>query len=89
MPTLMTVGNSEGERRCDAKCYDAIDSHCTCICGGVNHGVGLKAAQGNCQKIAETICEDRGIKIEPFQLGFANQAAGQRIRHASRPVKRE
>lgn len=30
--------------RCDAKCYNAKGHHCTCICGGINHGKGLKHA---------------------------------------------
>ncbi len=48
MTTILTVGNSEGERTCNAKCYDAKGPVCTCCCGGKNHGVGLKAAiEGN------------------------------------------
>lgn len=53
MPTLMTVGNSEGERRCDAKCYNATGGACDCCCGGLNHGVGLKAATANTQDLGE------------------------------------
>ena len=29
---------------CDASCYDAKGPDCTCICGGANHGVGLRVA---------------------------------------------
>lgn len=47
MSTLLTVGNSEGQKRCDAKCYDAVSPHCDCCCGGRNHGVGRETAIGN------------------------------------------
>ena len=70
MPTLMTVGNGEGERRCDAKCYEATNSKCTCICGGMNHGVGLKRAQDNTLQVAEKICVEHGIQIAPQQIGL-------------------
>lgn len=31
-------------RRCDARCHNAKKSHCRCICGGRNHGIGYVAA---------------------------------------------
>ena len=30
--------------RCDEKCYNAKGTECHCICGGANHGVGVKVA---------------------------------------------
>ena len=33
--------------RCDASCYDGTKTDCDCICGGVNHGVGLTRALAN------------------------------------------
>lgn len=51
MTTLIYVGNSEGcVGRCDAKCYAATHPDCDCICGGKNHGVGLKQAQDNIER---------------------------------------
>lgn len=44
MTTLLTVGDSEGERRCDAKCHDATEPHCRCVCQGRFHGRGHQAA---------------------------------------------
>ena len=42
----MTVGNSEGSKRCDAKCHAAKQPECDCWCGGRYHGKGSsKAAQ--------------------------------------------
>jgi len=32
---------------CTSRCYDDQDFRCTCICGGVNHGVGYRTACGN------------------------------------------
>lgn len=55
MATLMTVGDNNGERRCDEKCYGAEGGVCSCICGGMNHGVGLKAAAANTQEHAKEL----------------------------------
>ena len=41
MTTVLSVGNSEGERRCDARCHDAGPfTDCDCVCGGRYHGAG-------------------------------------------------
>ena len=54
MSTLLAVYNSEGcVGRCDAKCYDAIEPECDCICGGMNHGGGKDRAMPNTEKYAE------------------------------------
>jgi len=50
---------TEKQRRCDGRCYDAnadrLDVNnrpkCRCICGGVNHGVGLEKAKANAKKL--------------------------------------
>lgn len=45
MTTLIEFRNSQGViGRCDAKCYQAEQPHCECICGGRNHGAGLDQA---------------------------------------------
>ncbi len=50
---LMSVYNPEGlQGRCDEKCYNATSTRCVCICGGVNHGVGLDKAIENTRDIA-------------------------------------
>jgi len=55
MTTLISVYNSSGlVGRCDAKCYDAIDQKCTCICAGANHGAGQQKAIGNMERMAQT-----------------------------------
>lgn len=40
MTTIMTVGNSEESRRCDATCHDATEPKCVCVCAGRYHGKG-------------------------------------------------
>ncbi len=46
--TTITYHSSGGDKgRCDAKCHDAKHPICDCICGGINHGVGLKQAIEN------------------------------------------
>ena len=48
MTTLIAVYNSEGcVGRCDAKCYEAQEPECDCICGARNHGAGLQQAIEN------------------------------------------
>lgn len=43
MATIMTMGNSEGTRRCDATCHNAKGPQCDCICAGRYHGKGNSA----------------------------------------------
>lgn len=57
MATLITVGNSDGERRCDEKCYGAEGGVCNCVCGGMNHGKGYKAAAENTQQYGKELLE--------------------------------
>ena len=50
MTTVMWWGNSDGLKgRCDAKCHEATEPECDCMCGGQFHGCagapgGLKGA---------------------------------------------
>ena len=52
--TLISAHNSEGcAGRCDARCYDATQTECDCICGGSNHGKGQAHAIENTAKHAD------------------------------------
>jgi hypothetical protein len=62
--TLMTVGNSEGERRCDERCYDAKGTKCTCCCGGRNHGKGLQQALENSALINKEVLAKMGATVQ-------------------------
>ena len=67
MCTLIAVYSSDGcEGRCDAKCYNAHDDKCTCICGGKNHGAGLNQAVENTRELAESWLEAYGVD-HPFE----------------------
>jgi len=44
MTTLIIAGNSNGTRRCDARCHNAASVDCDCVCGGRYHGAGANAA---------------------------------------------
>lgn len=59
MATLISTHNSNGcGGRCDSKCYDAEQPVCKCICGGVNHGVGLKRAIANTEVLIDELVEN-------------------------------
>jgi hypothetical protein len=56
--TLISYQSSGGDQgRCDAKCYDAAEPECTCICGGRNHGAGKEQALENTRELAESWIE--------------------------------
>jgi hypothetical protein len=67
MSTLIAVySGTQCIGRCDAHCYDAVHPHCDCICGGKNHGVGKKKAEGNtleyCEQWIERYCKEKNIQ---------------------------
>lgn len=55
-----------GGQRCDARCYNSPHrtTRCRCICGGANHGVGLKAAVETTQQSKVKLAEE-GIQLAP------------------------
>ena len=58
MTTLISYQSSGGDQgRCDAKCYEAREPDCDCICGGRNHGAGKQQAIENTREMAETWLE--------------------------------
>jgi hypothetical protein len=60
LTTLIAVYNSDGcVGRCDAKCYEAADPDCDCICGGRNHGVGRARAVENTAALVDPAGELR------------------------------
>jgi hypothetical protein len=81
MATLISSHNSNGcTGRCDANCQDATSpAHtCDCICGGMNHGVGLKKAQDNTTQYANDWMnkwekEHQGDKCKIEQKSFQEQ----------------
>jgi hypothetical protein len=76
--TLIAVYTSDGcEGRCDAKCYNAKEPYCDCICGGTNHGAGLAQATDNTCRHAEVMVEKyagaKGLQSFRAELGEAVQ----------------
>jgi hypothetical protein len=68
--TLIAVYTSEGcVGRCDARCYEARESGCECICGGRNHGAGKQRAVDNTRELTQSWVERA-------------RAAGQDVTHA-------
>ena len=56
--TLIAVYKNSGDRtvcvgRCDARCYEAVEPGCECICHGANHGAGKERATTNTQTMAK------------------------------------
>ena len=73
MTTLIAVYNSEGcVGRCDARCYDAAEPDCDCICGGRNHAAGKQQAIENTRELAASWLEQaraNGPDITRAELG--------------------
>lgn len=71
MTTLIAVYSSDGcVGRCDAKCYDAEYPVCECICGGKNHGAGIRQALENTRELAEGWIERHAREYEPEAGAF-------------------
>lgn len=69
MATLIAVYNSDGcVGRCDARCYDATQSACDCICGGRNHAAGIEQALNNTRELADSWIEQSGADINHAEL---------------------
>lgn len=56
MTTLMQIEDA----RCDARCYNAKEESCHCICGGRNHGKGIANARENTEEYRAEL-DDHGI----------------------------
>lgn len=48
-------------RKCNAGCYNAHGDVCHCICGGINHGVGLEKALENGHKVVEQLLQTKSV----------------------------
>jgi hypothetical protein len=66
MTVLIAITTPEGSLgRCDARCYDAKQPHCDCVCGGKNHGRGIRvAAQNTIRETAEWL--ERAQSADPM-----------------------
>ena len=62
MVVLISKTTSGRRRTCSARCHNAKGLVCQCLCEGINHGVGLRQATENTQKMAEELLE-HGLKL--------------------------
>jgi hypothetical protein len=75
--TLLTAGNSDGERRCDGKCHDAKEPACDCVCGGRYHGCGGEAAM---DRIQDDLREGRfGAELAALARHLTEEATQDRL----------
>ncbi len=73
MATLISYSDTSGKaRRCDAKCYGATGPICDCVCGGMNHGAGIKAAFENTSHLAIAQIRDIAGAENTSQVKKAN-----------------
>ena len=72
MATLISHRSSSGNiSACDGRCYNALHSRCSCICGGANHGVGFMQAMDNTRHDASFWIRDyaKAQGVDPSNLG--------------------
>lgn len=73
MTAILSVGNSEGTRRCDARCHQATEPDCDCICGGRYHGCGSTDLAR--QRLADDL--DAGRLGHALQRAFRHAQAAE------------
>ena len=69
MPNLLVLEGADGRiiGRCNQHCYNAVNPHRACICGGINNGVGKAQAVRNVPRVLHHICS-RPDTAEPVTL---------------------
>lgn len=72
MPMLMHA--ITGFTGCDERCYDAKHETCVCVCGGVNHGRGLRRASENARRIAARLGQS-SLTLEPAPAACTENTA--------------
>jgi len=71
MTTLIAVYTSDGcIGRCDAKCYNAKDLECDCICNGLNHGAGVGRAVQQTREHLSSMIKAYGVTHPDAQIDF-------------------
>lgn len=84
MPNLLTILHpTTANRSCNAKCYNATGKRCTCICGGRNHGVGLKQAIKNSAQLFlfPVLLHDTTTARPKPRIIDADQSVHRRLHH--------
>lgn len=51
-------------RSCNARCYNAKHPNCACVCGGMNHSVGLEDATERTKDVKwRLVNEGKEVKV--------------------------
>ena len=84
--TLFSAYLPNGQKlgQCDASCYDGTGTRCKCICGGINHGVGLQQAAAQTLNIRWIYHPVRKQRYQPHEVKIylaksIHQKADQRL----------
>ena len=60
MVVLISQKTSGGRTRtCNSRCYQAKGSTCVCICSHANHGVGIKVAIENTERMTQELIKQQ------------------------------
>lgn len=71
---LITKTDSSGHvRHCDEKCYNAHEPECDCVCGGINHGIGLARAIANVEIMRQSIPANELEETESVRSAYNTQ----------------
>lgn len=95
MSTLLAVYDGAGQLvgRCDAKCHDAEQPPCHCICGGGNHGVGRAEAVENTRARARTwlttLAAARGVDVSDLDALIGVEVVQEALFDAERDEDKE
>jgi hypothetical protein len=88
--TVLSVGNSEGERRCDARCHDAGKTECDCVCGGRYHGKGRRQVLDQVQDdVVDGVFGETVAIAGRRALANARERSPERVRFHERAVRRD
>ena len=74
MTTVMTLGDSDGERRCTAACHEAAGQACACVCGGRFHGAARRP--GGVEAVQREVAKHLVHHLEEFGPLFAYRKNG-------------
>ncbi len=70
---MAVISIFDGDRcvgQCDESCYDSECDECTCVCGGINHGVGREQAIKNTLIFLDDLILEYGIRHPEYAFGI-------------------
>lgn len=89
MTTILTaIRRGHRPLVCDAKCYAATNQICNCICQGLNHGAGKKAAQRHSNEQFTEISERLQTNLPGFRYAICHIPNPNRDRYSYNEIQR-